>query len=244
MGEKRTGISTIGILLHHKSVDIVKDIAPCEVEFVMEFNESGIVEGSFKKSLHASHHYINIAALNGSALSFAESEVEKLFKFGLPIVVHEGRSITGFDDWKSISFSRMEKLLQRLSSKGTILLENITPSSYFSDINAFFSFVMRFDKLYACLDISHIFANEGSLKNLFALKDRYKERVAKIHISDTIEGKDLHLPLGEGVLPLSKISAFLKEFDVPLINEAVPRNVSDFVSFFKNEVNKTRALYE
>ena len=242
--KKRVGISTIGILLHHKSVSIVRDIAPDEVEFVMEFNEKGPIEGNFEKSLHASHHYTNIAALNDSALSFAESEVEKLFKFHLSIVVHEGRSITGFDDWKSISFNRMEKLLQRLSGKGTILLENVTPSSYFSDINAFFDFVMRFDDLFVCLDIAHIFANEGNLKNLFSLKDRFKERIAKIHISDTTDGKDLHLPLHEGVLPLSEISAFLKEFGVPLINEAVPRSVSDFTAFFKNEVEKTRELYE
>ncbi len=242
---KRAGISTIGILLNGKSVSIVKEIPAEEVEFVMEFNENGIVEGDFAKSLHASHHYTNISALNDSALEFSKREVSKLFRFGLTVVVHEGRSITNFDGWKEKSLWRMEKTLSELSESGIVLIENITPSSYFASLNEFFEFASKFDKLKVCLDIPHVFANEGSLKSLFSLKDSFKEKVGKIHISDTVPEKDLHLPLGEGALPLKEIAAFLKEFDLPVINEAVPRNSENLVEFFKKEVEKTKEiLYE
>lgn len=242
---KRAGISTIGILLNGGDVKITREIPTEEVEFVMEFNESGIIEGNFEKSLHASHHYTNISALNDSALEFSKKEVSKLFRFDLTVVVHEGRSITNFDGWKEKSLKRMEKTLSELSESGLLLLENITPSSYFANINEFFEFVLNFEKLKVCLDIPHVFANEGSLKNLFSLKDSYKERIGKIHISDTVPGKDLHLPLGEGALPLKEIAAFLKEFDLPVINEAVPRNSENLAEFFEKEVKKTKEiLYE
>jgi len=242
--EKRVGISTIGILLHNKRIDIVIDIAPDEVEFVFEFNEKSIIEGNFEKSIHAPHHYVNISALDNDALKFSKNEIRKTLQFGLPVVVHEGRNITNFNGWKSESLKRMEETLLEFSESSTILLENVTPSSYFKNIKEFFEFVSHFDNLFVCLDIPHVFANEGTLENLFAIKDKYKERILKIHISDTVEGKDLHLPLGEGVLPLNEVKSFLKEFSVPLINEAVKRDDIDMVSFYKREIEKTRQIYE
>ncbi len=239
---RRIGISTIGILLHHKSVEIVKKINADEVEFVMEFNEDRIIDGNFEKSIHAPHHYTNISALNDSSLEFSKNEVKKFFKFGCSVVVHEGRSITNFNGWKNESLKRMEKTLFELSQSGLLLLENITPSSYFKTIDEFFNFVMEFENLKVCLDIPHVYANEGNLKDLFSLKDSYKEKVGKIHISDTIYGKDLHLALGEGTLPLKEISAFLKGFDVPVINEAVPRNSEHIIEFFNVEIKKTREI--
>jgi endonuclease IV len=239
--KKRVGISTIGILLNRKDVSLVKEFGADEVEFVMEFNEKGIIDGAFEKSLHASHHYTNLAALNDSALEFSKNEVSKLFHFELPVVVHEGRSITNFDGWKEKSFKRMEKTLLELSEAGNILLENITPSSYFKDITEFFAFVSA-NNLNVCLDFSHVFANEGTLKNVFTLKDAYKERIKKFHISGTVPFKDRHFPIKEGALPLSEIKAFLKEFSVPLINEAVFR-VGDIVEFYRNEIKLTREIY-
>ncbi len=239
---KHAGISTIGILLRHEDVSLVKRIAPEEVEFVMEFNEKGIVQGNFSKSLHASHHYTNISALNDSALEFSKSEVKKLFHMHFSVVVHEGRSITGFDGWKAESFKRMESALSELLEEGEILLENITPSSYFKNINEFFEFTLKFPCLKVCLDISHVFANEGSIKRIFELKDAYKEKIGKIHISDTVPEKDLHLAIGNGVLPWSDISAFLKEFDVPVIDEAVPREPEKVEEFFKKEVQAVKEL--
>ncbi len=240
---KTVGISTIGILLHGKSTSIVKKIAPKAVEFVMEFNENDVIEGDFEKSLHAPHHYINTAAVRDSALKFAEEEISKLFRFHLSVVVHEGRNITNFDGWKGKAFDRMEKLFLKLSRKGNILIENVTPSSFFNDINEFFVFADR-NNLNVCLDFSHVMANEGNLKNIFSMKDKFKERIKKIHISDTVYGKDRHLPLGTGIMPLKEIKAFLKEFDVPLINEAVMRKSGNIVRFYKEEIKKTEALYE
>ncbi len=240
---KTVGISTIGILLHGKSTSIVKKIAPKAVEFVMEFNEKNIIEGDFEKSLHAPHHYLNTAAVRDSALKFAEEEITKLFRFRLSVVVHEGRSITNFDGWKEKAFNRMEKLFLKLNETGHILVENVTPSSFFKDINEFFTFADRND-LNVCLDFSHVMANEGNLKNVFSMKDKFKERIKKFHISDTVYGKDRHLSLGTGIMPLKEIKAFLKEFDVPLINEAVMRESGDIVQFYKEEIKKTEALYE
>jgi len=229
----KIGISTIAYILHRKDFNELLKIEDLnEVEFVFEFGYEEILNGVYSVSLHAPSRYVNIASLSDSHLEYSINEIKKALSKGFETVVHEGNFTTRFDGWVETSKKRMEYAMNLLSyHRQNIVIENV-PETLFKDINEFFEFFSGFDVNF-CLDISHYYLKFGNFNKAIPISDKYKERIKKIHISDTIEGKDLHLPIGEGNINFKELRSFLKEFkDARFIIESVPRNPDSITESF------------
>lgn len=234
----RIGISTIGFLLNNREIkgnfiDLVE-----EVEFVYEFNTKK--PSSFGKlvSIHSPYFYTNLASLSKTHLEFSIREIENALNEGLSTVVHEGSITTRFNGFLEESIRTMKQTFTNLTYKyKNILVENIT-GSLFDNFNEFVNFFLEFDVNF-CFDIPHYFYKEGNFNRPILLNTKFIERVKKVHISDTFEGKDLHLSIGEGAIDFKIVKSFIKDLpqDVSIIIESIPRS-GDVMDFYEREITK------
>ncbi|MGB9856055.1 MAG: sugar phosphate isomerase/epimerase family protein [Caldisericum sp.] len=237
------GFSTIGFLLNNvelKANDNIDFVD--EVEVVFDLGVDSLPKLNKPIKIHAPYFYTNLASLSKRHLKFSLDEISRVLDFGFDTVVHEGGFTTRFDGYIEKSVKIMETSFEFLTSKYTnIVLENTT-NSLFSNFEEFLDFFMNFNVNF-CFDISHYFIKEDKFNKPILLKDKYLERIRKVHISDTVQGKDLHLPIGSGNVDFRLVQAFLKDLkdDVSVVIESIPRG-SNVFDFYREEIDKLKEI--
>ncbi|BAL80426.1 TIM barrel protein [Caldisericum exile] len=237
----RIGFSTIGFLLNGEKFELNSSFVD-EVEFVYDFDEISIPKVSVPISIHSPYFYTNLASLSKAHNEFSVKEISKALDFGLKTVVHEGSLTTRFNGYVSQAINIMKSSFEYLTERyKNIIVENTT-GSLFSSFDDFVSFFSDFEVEF-CFDVSHYFLKYGIFNKPIILKEKYLEKISKVHISDTVEGKDLHLPLGKGKVNFALVKDFIKDLrgDVSIIIESIPRE-GDVLKFYMEEVEKFREI--
>lgn len=72
--------------------------------------------------------------------------------------------------------------------------------------------ICREEEFSMCLDTGHGFAEVGQ-EELEMFIAEYGETVSHLHLQDTREGEDLHLPIGVGEIEFDKLEEFLRDFE-------------------------------
>ncbi len=72
--------------------------------------------------------------------------------------------------------------------------------------------ICREEEFSMCLDTGHGFAEVGQ-EELEMFIAEYGEQVSHLHLQDTREGEDLHLPIGVGEIDFDQLEEFLSDFD-------------------------------
>jgi len=72
--------------------------------------------------------------------------------------------------------------------------------------------ICREEDLSMCLDTGHAFAEVGQEELEMFVAD-YSEVITHLHLQDTREGEDLHLPIGVGEIEFSSLEEFLENFE-------------------------------
>ena len=60
--------------------------------------------------------------------------------------------------------------------------------------------------------------------------------VGKVHVSDGTTGHDAHLPIGSGEFSMQRVASLLRDLNVPVIDEAIPRILCNVAAFFEVEL--------
>ncbi|QEG23914.1 sugar phosphate isomerase/epimerase family protein [Mariniblastus fucicola] len=92
----------------------------------------------------------------------------------------------------------VEELLLYAAERDVVVSIEPEPGMLVDTLGRFDRLLHLFDspRMMLTLDVSHIFCNDEL--PLAAQLDRWKDKIANIHIADVREGKHQHLPLGEG----------------------------------------------
>lgn len=239
------GFSTIAWILLCKSTTEAADVGAADtVEWVWDMDQTPAPSDPARATLHGPFYYTNIAALEDSASQMTVRSITRALQSGLPTVVHEGRPVTSFGDWWRRGEKRQEDVLDHLADIGMVQLENISGWSYCQHLADVFALArpLAAKKVRVCLDLAHVWVKEGSLEPILHLSDADLSLIGKIHVSDCTEGHDAHLPIGTGQLPLQQVIPLLRELNVPVIDEAIPRMPGDVGAFFEGELKHLRKL--
>lgn len=72
--------------------------------------------------------------------------------------------------------------------------------------------ICREEEFSMCLDTGHSFAEVGQ-EELDNFVEEFNDVISHLHIQDTREGEDLHLPIGVGEIDFTEFYSFLRDFD-------------------------------
>ena len=241
----KIGCSTIAWVLLCKSTTEVLGVKTADtIEWVWDMGQVPTPADRNKATLHGPFYYTNVAALEDAAHSMTVQSITQALQIGLPTVVHEGRPVTSFDDWWQRGKVQQEHTLDCLADSGIVQLENVSGWSYCPHLLDVFALArpLATNGVRVCLDLAHVWIKEGSLDPVLRLSDADLSLIGKVHVSDCTTGHDAHLPIGSGELPLQQVAPLLRDLNVPVIDEAIPRTPCDIAAFFEVELEHLRKL--
>ncbi len=142
--------------------------------------------------LHAPYRHIHLATVmeevRRASVELINKTVGLAKELGASlIVIHAGN--VGSKEPRDLALEMFQKSWEELKRDVPIALENVLYGGLFTDPADFFEVNVPI-----CLDVAHAYASG----NLDAFLDLFGERIVAYHLSDTIRGRDLHLPLGKG----------------------------------------------
>lgn len=181
----------------------------------IDFEEFGAVleEKGFELVLHLPFRQplaTQVPELNSAVIEYFERLLVETKVDVEKAVVHS--DIRAFDEEGFEEFENQVEILSRIGQKhGTeIVFENV---GFFTEPDLFtLGDILRKNDASMCLDTGHAFTEVGQ-EEMEEFANEYSDIISHLHLQDTREGKDLHMPLGSAEIDFETFFEALGRFD-------------------------------